>query len=233
MMMGFGRSLALSLVLLASQQPEPTEIPVDLELVLAADASGSMDVEERRLQVEGYAQAFRDPKVIAGICGGRTGRIAVTYVEWSDEQQAIVPWTLIDSAASAETFAAAVARAPIYQHYGGTNITGALQFGAASMRSNAFNGMRLIIDISGDGENNSWYPPDPVRDALVKQGITINGLPLNILDEKRKNRRKQVADAYYAAHVIGGEGSFLLLADKMSDFKKTIRLKLLREIASR
>ena len=57
--------------------------PVDLLLVLAVDVSLSMDLDEQRLQRDGYVAAFRDPFVLAAIASGAHRRIAVSYVEWA------------------------------------------------------------------------------------------------------------------------------------------------------
>ena len=242
--MAHSHLLAILLITVGGQAAAGDRVAVDVELVLAADTSKSMVDNERRDQVDGYAQAFRDPEVIAGITSGRTGRIAVTYVEWSEEQRVIVPWTLIDDAGSAERFAAALARAPIYQHHDGTNIGGALGFCARALRENEFDGARLVIDISGDGQDNSDSPPDRVRDEIGSQGITINGLPLDIeesvdpyftksAEAKRLDQRSGPIDAYYRDHVIGGRDSFFLVAKSMNDFGRMLRLKLMREIAAR
>jgi len=55
---------------------------VDLELVLAADGSGSIDDEELRLQREGYARAVAHPSVQSAIKSGFLGKIAIAYIEW-------------------------------------------------------------------------------------------------------------------------------------------------------
>ena len=82
-------------------------LPVDLELVLTVDVSLSMDLDEQRLQRDGYVAAFRDPQVRAAIQSGARGRIAVTYIEWAGAaiQQTVMPWAVIDSADAAEAFA--------------------------------------------------------------------------------------------------------------------------------
>ena len=81
--------------------------PVDLELVLAADASGSIDDGEIRLQREGYAAAITSGEILQAIGVGYLGRIAVTYVEWGDQnsQVTVVPWRVIDGPESAAAFA--------------------------------------------------------------------------------------------------------------------------------
>src|SRR3546814_15236179 len=70
---------------------------VDLALMLAVDISGSIDLDEARLQREGYAQAISDPAVFKAITSGINGRIAVAYFEWSDSytQNALLAWTVI------------------------------------------------------------------------------------------------------------------------------------------
>ena len=83
---------------------------VDLALVLAIDTSGSVSNDRMTLQIQGCADAFQNPKVIAAVCAGLLGRIAVTFVEWSskDRQNQVVDWTLIEDENSARSFAAAI-----------------------------------------------------------------------------------------------------------------------------
>ncbi|MGH6960021.1 MAG: DUF1194 domain-containing protein, partial [Dongiaceae bacterium] len=119
------------------------EVPVDLELVLAVDVSGSMDAGEQALQRGGYVQAFLHPEVIAAIGSGFYGRIAVTYVEWAGPraQAVVIPWRALDGGASAEDFAAALKAAPA-AHIHGTSISGALAFASTLFDGNGFAGAR-------------------------------------------------------------------------------------------
>ena len=86
--------------------PARAETPVDVELLLAVDASGSVDQREFRLQLGGIAQAFADPEVQRAIASGPRGRIAVALMIWSDavSKKAVSPWMLIDSVAASEGF---------------------------------------------------------------------------------------------------------------------------------
>jgi hypothetical protein len=229
---GYLRSLVLSVILLASAHADPTRVAVDVELVLAADVSSSMDIEERQAQVDGYASAFRDEVLTSSLLSGPIGRVAVTYVEWSEDQRIVVPWTLIATVDDAKRFAAAIARTPVYHDSHGTNITGALRFSEAALRRNRFDGSRLVIDVSGDGENNFDPSPDSVRDAIAQDGITINGLSLEILPDKTKDWRNGPTTTYYAAHVIGGPGAFLLSAHGMEAFGETLKRKLAHEVVA-
>jgi hypothetical protein len=231
--MGKGRFLVALLLMFTGQPVSAQQVPVDLELLLAADTSISMDENDRTLQLEGYAGAFRDPEVVSAILSGPHRRIAVSYVEWSSDQRIIVPWTVLQSKADAAKFADAIAEIPTKSGYGGTNITGAIEFGTLMVSENEFAGSRRVIDISGDGMNNSGRLPDDARDKAVRQGITINGLPLNENDEDSSVHSNVRLDVYYREHVIGGLGAFLVIAEDPQDFARAIKLKLLREIAAR
>ena len=153
---------------------------LDLELVLLADSSGSIDAAESRFQREGYATAITHPDVLAAIRQGLTQRIALTYVEWGDDtsQDVVVPWTIIDGAETAAAFADALVKAP--RRARGFNAIGSAIAKAQSLiGGNDINGLRRVIDISADSANNwSGIPIEIARDAALAQGITINGLAI-------------------------------------------------------
>jgi len=205
---------------------------VDLELILAVDVSESMDKDEARLQREGYIEAITDPRVIAAIRSGVFGRIAVAYVEWSGAaaQRPVAGWTLIDGAAGAGAFAAALSRAPIGTGRW-TSISGAIDFAVPMFEANGYEGTRQIIDVSGDGNNNHGRPVTLARDAATARGIAINGLAVI---HKRFNFSwppMPYLDEYFRRCVIGGKGAFMVVATNMADFAAAVRRKLIREIA--
>ena len=170
--------------------------------------------------------------MLAAIRSGFLGRIAVTYVEWAgpSSQATIAPWTLIDGAASAETFADGISARPIsYLH--GTSISGALAFSATLFDDNAFRAARQVIDVSGDGPNNMGAPVLSVRENVLAQGITINGLPIMIGGEQFGGYDIRELDIYYEDCVIGGPGAFLLTVDSIDRIAEAIRRKLVLEIA--
>ncbi len=208
---------------------------VDLELVLAVDVSGSIDSEEANLQRQGYAAAITNPLVVNAIEGGPTGRIALTYIEWADgtHQETIVEWQRVDSLGSAQAFAAALAKPPSINARR-TAIGEAVLFAAAKFDGNGFDGVRRVIDVSGDGPNNSGQPVDQARDAVVSRGITINGLPV-INDRRNEFGLQSMADLdrYYAECVVGGPGAFYVVANSFDDFADAILRKMLLEIAGR
>ncbi len=212
-------------------EADDTDPDVDLELVLAVDVSGSMDLDEQRVQRDGYVAAFRHPDVIRAITSGPYRRIAVTYLEWAGARTyyQLVPWRVLGGEEDARAFADALAAAPIS---GGrwTSISRALSFARAVLHARPANQYaRRTIDISGDGANNDGSPVLPMRDRIVKEGIVINGLP--ILIRPSTLPRGITLDQYYEACVIGGPGSFTISVTDVADFEEAIRRKLILEIA--
>lgn len=209
--------------------------PVDLELVLAVDVSGSIDAYEANLQRDGYLAAIVDSRVLAAIRSGRLGRIAATYLEWGSEQQQkiLVPWTVIENEPTAAAFASALQAAPRSLVADRTSLSGAIGFALPMFANNEFDSPRQVIDISGDGPNNSGKPVDAARDIAVSAGVTINGLPV-INDRPNRFGLPGIPDLdrYYAACVIGGPGSFLIVAKDFGDFAGAVLRKFILEIAA-
>jgi hypothetical protein len=206
---------------------------VDLELVLAVDVSWSMDLDEQQLQREGYVSALRDPEVWKAISSGGTGRISLMYIEWAGQliQQIVMPWTLIDSPDALEAFAARLEKMPISRERM-TSLSGAIDFAARQFGTQGFKGKRRVIDVSGDGPNNSGGPVEVSRDRAVAEGIVINGLPI-ILKPNQRSGFFDInnLDKYYTDCVIGGFGSFVIPVRAKSEFGPAIRRKLILEIA--
>jgi Protein of unknown function (DUF1194) len=211
--------------------PAFAQTVVDLKLVIAVDVSLSMDLDEQRLQRDGYVMAFRDPEVHKAITSGPNGRIAVTYVEWAGPptQQVVMPWTVIDGAQAARTFADRLEGAPISRARM-TSISAALQYSGRLFESSGAKGIRRVIDVSGDGPNNAGYPVVPIRDELVAKGIVINGLPI-MLKLAQGFFDLAELDLYYADCVIGGTGSFMIPIKQPREFQTATRRKLLLEIS--
>lgn len=199
--------------------------PVDLELVLAIDASSSVSPGEFDLQMRGLAEAFRNPAVHGAIRAVGDLGIAVAMVQWSDnrKQTVAIDWARITDSASAEAFARAIDNTPRYLIGGGTAIGGAVNYSARLLRTNRFEGRRKVIDVSGDGRTNQGANPARARDDAVAADITVNGLA--ILNEDG------LVDRHYLANVIGGTGAFVMQADDYVDFAKAMLEKLIKEIA--
>ncbi|MCO5732273.1 DUF1194 domain-containing protein [Rhizobium sp. SSA_523] len=201
---------------------------VDVELVLAVDTSRSMDDEEMRVQRQGYLQALQHPDFINAVRGGLIGKIAITYFEWAGEvdRGSVVDWQVIETAEDAAAFADKLAARPI-QSQRRTSISAAIAFGAEMLTGNAYQGMRQVIDVSGDGPNNVGQPVEPVRNTAVESGIIINGLALML----RPSGTATGLDRYYGDCVIGGPGSFVLPVHDIADFATAVRRKLVLEVS--
>jgi hypothetical protein len=205
---------------------------VDVELVLAVDVSYSMDPDEQALQREGYIAALRSREFLDALKHGTHGRIAVTYVEWASvtDQKILMPWRLIDGADTAGAVADEIARAPYRRAYR-TSISGALAFAAAQFASSGYHGIRRVIDVSGDGANNQGPPVVVIRNEVVAQGITINGLPIMLKAPAPGSIDIDNLDVYYEDCVIGGPAAFVVPIKELGQFKDATRTKLVLEIA--
>jgi hypothetical protein len=225
----------LAIVALAMVAPGSMAAPltVDLELVLAVDVSRSVDDEEYQLQKIGYAQAFQHPAVLSAIQANPHHRIAVTLVEWAgaDFQKVIVPWTVVSDSESGQLFGEAIRQAP-RSFWGWTSISGAIDFSVPLFGRHE--STRKVIDVSGDGVNNSGRPAAMARDDAVRAGITINGLV--IMNDRPTpgfvaQRVQPPLDDFFRENVIGGPGAFLIAIDDFESFAHAIVNKLIKEIA--
>jgi hypothetical protein len=218
-------------VALGIAQPKAGEA-VDLELILAVDVSGSVDFDEAELQRKGYLSAMSDPTVIAAIRGGAHRKIAVSYVEWAGlgHYKVVVDWMVISDGPSARAFVKKLAAAPMQRAHR-TSISDAIEKSIPRFAENRFDGIRRIIDISGDGANNYGNLVNDARDMAVKAGIVINGLP--ILSDPNTQFNPTIAnlDLFFRDCVIGGPGAFHVVANGFNDFARAIRRKLILEIA--
>lgn len=200
--------------------------PVDLLLVLAVDASGSIDPDEFDLQKDGIADALADQKVLEAIKSGPLQRIAVAYVEWGGPGTAttVVDWRQIETLADAQAFGDALKAAPRSQQ--SYNAIGdALLHSADEIKAAPFEGMRAVIDLSGDnGDARSATPAPRARDIVTAEGVVINALA--ILDG-----RGPWLEETYRRSVIGGPGSFVKTAKDRADFARALLEKLVLEIA--
>jgi hypothetical protein len=205
---------------------------VDLELVLAVDVSFSMDEDEQRLQRLGYVEAIRSGEVLAAIQDGITGKIAVAYMEWAGaaEQRVVVDWQVISDAASAEAFTARLGQQPIRRVFR-TSISEALAVATDLIAENGYEGIRKVIDVSGDGPNNQGRLVVAARDRAIAAGITINGLPLMLKRSANSYFDLPNLDEYYETCVIGGGGAFLVPVRDIEAFGEAVRRKLVLEIA--
>ena len=206
--------------------PASAQTAVDLELVLAVDASGSVSQERFVLQQRGYVAAFRDPRLLQAIRSGSAASIAVTMTQWTGPamQVQVVPWALIADEASMLAFADAIEKAPRQLFGGGTSISGAIDHAMTLFGSSAHKGGRRVIDISGDGANNRGRAAAEARDEAVRAGIVINGLPILMVEP--------FLDQYYWTNVIGGPNAFVIAVDSYEAFAEAVLKKLIIEVSA-
>jgi hypothetical protein len=215
-----------ALLLLAFGLPARSQTAVDMELLLAVDASGSVDATRFELQRKGYVAAFRSPQVLQAIAGGGKQSIAVSMFQWTGPQQQaeIVPWALIKDEASAKSVAALIETTPRKLFGGGTSISGAIDTAMKWFPQSPFRGERRVIDVSGDGSNNRGRSVTKARDDAVAADVVINGLPILAWEPD--------LDFYYKQNVIGGAGAFMIVAKDFDTFSDAILKKMIIEIAT-
>lgn len=225
-------ALAGSLAVLASTPAVRADTPVDLQLVLAVDVSRSIDEVEAELQRRGYIDALTDPRIVEAVMSGEHKRVAICYTEWagSHYQAVVVDWTVIDGPEAARRFADRLTEAPrTAQSW--TAVGAALIHAGSRFERSGFASRRRVIDISGDGRTNDGPAAELIRDRLVAQGIVVNGLPVMMNRSNFGRPPDLTLDQYYEDNVIGGPGSFLVVARDFADFSRAVRNKLIREIS--
>ena len=232
-----GTAMACMIAIAATSTGARAE-DVDLLLVLAADVSRSVDDQEFELQRKGYAAAMNDPRVLRAIAGGRNQAIAITFLEWSGaaEQTVIVDWTVVRDEETAAGIAASMLGAP-RSSIGRTSISGAIDFALQRLYAAPAQSAKRIIDLSGDGTNNSGRSVTEARDEAVAAGVTINALA--IVNERSSpgyafhTQPLGGLPKYFDENVIGGPGAFLMTVEDFHSFADAITRKLVAEIAGR
>jgi Protein of unknown function (DUF1194) len=226
-------SLALTLTAPAARAVEP----VDLLLVLAADVSRSVTEPKFKLQREGAAAAITHPDVVKAITSGPNRRIAICFVEWATvgQQNVVIDWTLIGDAESARSFGGKLVDLP-RSFSGSTSISHAIDFAVIQIEGAPFTSERRVIDVSGDGNNNSGRPVTDARDDALAKGITINGLviltPLAESFRPEHTHPPGGLEKYFQDNVIGGFGAFTVVAESHESFGRALTKKLIAEIAA-
>ncbi|MDT7951968.1 MAG: DUF1194 domain-containing protein [Acetobacteraceae bacterium] len=210
--------------------------PVDTMLVLVTDVSRSVDDTEFAMEKEGYSAALTNPQVLAAIKGGPIGQIAVAYVEFAGayEVRTVVDWHVVRDAASATAFGEEV-KAAQRSYWGRTSISAGIDHALQMLSKGEFEAQRRVVDVAGDGTNNSGRDVRDARDDAVKAGVTINGLA--IVNEHPVNYSFAHVQPpgglpnWYAENVVGGVGSFVVEVRSFEAFGEAMTRKLLNEIA--
>ncbi|MBM3519370.1 MAG: DUF1194 domain-containing protein [Alphaproteobacteria bacterium] len=219
------RLLLIPLFLLLAR-PAPAEAPiaVGIELVLALDSSASVDRQEFQLQLDGLALAFRDPDVLRQIETLKPLGAAIAVIQWGGpgETRIVIPFTHIETARDAKALGFHISLIRRWMRASSTSIATGLEDARALLEGNAFEGHRRVIDVSGDGPDNSGVDIEEARKRIAAADITVNGLPI-LADDPT------LAD-YYRDRVIVGATSFIEPARDFDDYVRAIKEKLLREL---
>lgn len=248
--------IALARIATAGEPSEQTGIAtptVDTALIVAVDVSQSVDEERYRLQMEGIAQALEDPGVISAITNGPNGGILFTMVAWSDTATQLLDWRMIASENDSLATAGAVRALP---HSGGEFTCMARMLRSVALRlvpAMPVKANRVVLDVSGDGIDNC-SDRDALheeRDRVLALPATINGLPIIVPGEndvvgsgayrapgfglrelsRQPDNETTTLDDWYREHVIGGPGTFLMVAQGYNDFGRALRQKFVTEIS--
>jgi hypothetical protein len=220
-------ALAAALLLpLVAAAPALAQTEVDMLLVFAVDASGSVNQYRFELQKRGYVAALRNPRVLAAISGGRTQSIAINMMQWTGPflQVPVLPWTVVKDAASLNSAATIIEQTPRRLFGGGTSISGAIDYSMGLFPQSPYKAERRVIDVSGDGSNNAGRAVTRARDEAVGKEVTINGLPILAFEP--------YLDQYFKDFVIGGPGAFMVVAKDFESFGEAILKKMIVEIAA-
>ena len=205
---------------------------VGMQLILAADVSGSVNSARYKTQQDGYLEALGDSRVLNVIRELDPPVLAVTFIAWAREQQVMVPWMRVQDAKSMDLFRNRLQDTQRPQIGINTLISRALLF-CNRLFDKEFNGGRKVIDVSGDGDDNQGIVGlREVRDALVARGVVINGLPIIVKPPEYifPPQPPEGLDVYYRNHVVGGEGHVTIESIGFDNFKQAILQKLLLEI---
>lgn len=207
--------------------------PVDVELVLAADGSGSIDNDELAFQREGWAKAIESPDVLQAIRNGAHGKIAILYLEWGGptSQHVIVDWHVVSDLESAQRFGDRLRSEPRAAR-GYNSISAAIDFSVNLIEGNGYQGLKKVIDVSGDGPNIGGPPIEVSRQAAVDKGFTINALAIKRPGGSYRSPDGRPLEDYYADYVIGGAGAFVEIANADRPFADAARRKLVLELAA-
>jgi hypothetical protein len=210
---------------------------VDLLLVLAMDVSRSMEQPKFLLQRQGYAAAISNPQVLSAINSGPHQKIAICFIDWSGpfEQRLVIDWSIIDGMEAAQHFGDLIGKAP-RSFFNSTSIGAAINFAAAQIAKAPFEAERRAIDVSGDGTNNSGRDVKFFRDQAVARGIVVNGIviltDIQFAQNPQHTNPPGGIEKYYRDNVIGGPGSFVVVAEGYESFGRAMVQKLVAEIAA-
>jgi hypothetical protein len=203
-------------------------------LALGLDVSGSVDLREYRLQLDGLVAALNDPEIVRILFAMPGTPVELLVYEWSgpDDQTVLVPWTALVDPSTLEAVSLTLAHTERRAAAPGTALGVAMNVGAAFLEQRA-SCWKRTLDISGDGKSNLGPRPRHVKDAIGERGITINALVIGSDAPASGDRRQtDIAElsSYFRAEVIAGPDAFVQTALGFDDYAAAMTQKLKREL---
>jgi hypothetical protein len=217
--------LAAALLATLLGRPSAAATMADVALVLAVDVSGSVTEDRFKLQREGIARALESDALAAAVTHGVHQAIEIAVVEWAEEQEVIVPWTVVHGRDDLAGLAGALRHTERSWVHTMTDPAGGIVAATTLFGSAPLAADRKVIDVSGDGaQNTGKVKAAEARDRAIAHDITINGLPITSGEEPN-------VDDWYRTNVVGGQDAFLVIADGFDAFAVAFQQKLVREVA--
>lgn len=230
------RKFLILFIVLAAGIYIPIQQPVkaqnqycDLALVLALDASSSVDDREYLLQMKGMAAALLDPEVQEAI--DTLGGLYLSAFEWNGklQQKIIFDWIYVKDRKDALLLAGALVQHQRNATNAPTALGAALGFAHRMFPRIPVPCARKVIDVSGDGHSNDGIKPEMVYQLWDFSEIQVNGLVIKDLYTSPETFYRD-PETYYRENVLRGAGAFLILAHTFDDFEEAMKKKLLKEI---
>jgi len=214
---------AVLIAVTSMSAPARAQERMALHLVLAFDASASVNDIEFDIQRTGTARALRHPSVRSAIAQAEGG-VAISIVQWSSVglQALGLDWAILRTTGDVDAFADRVRAMPRELSGGGTMIHTGLAFAARQLDAAPGTARRRVIDLSGNGRSDDHDKMLEMRDRLVRDGVVINALAIE--------EHNDDLTSYFYRFLIGGPGAFVITADEFDDFRVAMRKKLYREI---
>lgn len=222
------------LALVSGLLPAASQADCRQALALGLDVSGSVDLREYRLQMDGLVTALNHPDVVDKLMAMPAAPVSLMVFEWSgpDDQIIVVPWTRIIDRSVLTEISTLLATTERRTSTPGTALGQAMQFGAAQLALQP-DCWKHTLDISGDGKSNLGQRPRDVKAAIAAQQVTVNALVIGA-DAPATGDRRQVEigelSSYFRAEVITGPDAFVQTALGFEDYANAMTLKLKREL---
>lgn len=228
------RGWALSAALAAFFFPTDAKAACRQALALGLDVSGSVDLREYRLQLDGLVTALNDPEIVSRLLAIPDAPVSLLVYEWSGstDQAILVPWTPVRDRDTLRDISSTLAKAERRVASPGTALGVAMKYGATLLATQD-HCWKKTLDISGDGKSNFGAQPGDVKDQIGARGITINGLVIGADAPAGVDRRQSdIAElsAYFNAEVIVGKDAFVQTAIGFEDYADAMTRKLRREL---